>query len=1018
MLGRGSAVTLLLLCVLAWISLAAAAVSDADESKLPPSQSEKAASTQIPAAGDADRITEADRLAQEALELEKQGRQKEAIGRYQAAAGLYRPQKPESAALCLEAAGKACYELKDFGQALDLFTKAAADWRSSGNLANEARSLRRVAQMYRMIANTEQAQATAEKARAISRECGDRPGEVAACNLEAEFAYRRGDVSRAVAVLEEALPIARSTGDRKLEARVLGNMALIWNRAGDSKKALNSFLALLPIQRETGDRDGEASTLANLGMILETQGDYRQALAYDEQALAMFRELQDSKSVALVLNNLGTLLDSLGDRRESLARYREALEILRSGGDRFGEATSLNAIGSTLLDLDDVTGATGSYEQALEIYRSLRERSGEGSTLHNLGTLHARQGDYLRAVEFFEQAAKTYEEIHHQSKLALALDNLGEARTRLGESRSALACLTRAIAVRAAIGSRQGDANTLDHLMRAWVGAGNRGWAVFIGKKAVNEIQALRGNIAGLERERRQSFMKGQETTYRDLAEQLLFLRRPAEAQQVLELMKEEEQIAYLGGARLDVTSQPEPRMADLTPREQEADRLWTAALAELAPLIREEAALAIRKKRSDEEERRYQELVRDRPGRDAGLLALSEKLAAEFPLLPSDAEREFEPASSVELVNHLKRLGPGTAAVYVLVGKRHCWLLLITPAGRQVRSVAVEERELLGKIREFRGVLQNPERDPLPEARVMYQILVEPVEPLLRKEQIQTVLWALDREFRYLPVAALHDGKRYLAERFTLAILTPASRFSATAGVTRPRALAFGVTRAHGEFSALPGVAAELDAVVRRPGQAGPPGALPGEIRLDGEFTREALLEGARSGFSLLHVASHFQFRTGAEADSFLLLGDGSRLTLSELKRLEAVFAGVDLLVLSACSTAMGAEDAYGQEVEGFGVLAQRLGAQSVVASLWPVEDLSTARLMREFYRLLAGSPRMGKARALREAQLTMIKRKGSGPAGPGDASGRSGLQKKSAGPLYSHPYFWSSFTLIGSPR
>src|SRR5580700_5086954 len=122
---------------------------------------------------------------------------------------------------------------------------------------------------------------------------------------------------------------------------------------------------------------------------------------------------------------------------------------------------------------------------------------------------------------------------------------------------------------------------------------------------------------------------------------------------------------------------------------------------------------------------------------------------------------------------------------------------------------------------------------------------------------------------------------------------------------------------------------------------------------------------------YPVVHIASHFRFQPGNDTQSYLLLGDGGHLSLAELKNSANLFGGVQLLTLSACNTGMG----DGAEVEGFGALAQRQGAKAVVASLWPVADESTSRLMQEFYRIRESSAGMTKLEALREAQLRLLR-------------------------------------------
>ena len=202
----------------------------------------------------------------------------------------------------------------------------------------------------------------------------------------------------------------------------------------------------------------------------------------------------------------------------------------------------------------------------------------------------------------------------------------------------------------------------------------------------------------------------------------------------------------------------------------------------------------------------------------------------------------------------------------------------------------------------------------------------------------------------------------------------------------------------------------------------------------LDEAFTASAMQAALRQGYSLVHIASHFSFKPGNETDSFLLLGDGSHLTLAQIKSFPNLFRGVDLLTLSACDTATGSSGATGKEVEGFGVLAQRQGAKAVLASLWPVADESTQLLMREFYHQREANPNWTKAEALRQAQLELLTGRGaatkSGAKGAGAKTDRAeivagvkpqgGVNRPPFSPdpkaPFSHPAYWAPFILIGN--
>jgi CHAT domain-containing protein len=375
-----------------------------------------------------------------------------------------------------------------------------------------------------------------------------------------------------------------------------------------------------------------------------------------------------------------------------------------------------------------------------------------------------------------------------------------------------------------------------------------------------------------------------------------------------------------------------------------------------------------------------------------------------------------------------LRELGAGTVALYTLVGEEKYRVMLITPDVQIARESPIAAAELSRKVLAFRQVLQNPRLDPVPLAQELYRILVGPVAHDLQEAKAETLMWSLDGVLRYLPVAALHDGQQYMVERYRNAIFTPASQARLK---DRPSArwkgLGLGVSQAHEGFLALPAVADELSGIIREENGGSKSGVLPGTIKLDGAFTAASMLAALRQRYPVVHIASHFQFQPGNETASFLLLGDGSHLSLSQIKTLPNVFGGVDLLTLSACDTATGGAGGDGKEIEGFGVLAQRQGAKAVVATLWPVADESTKELMQTFYRLRETRPGMPKVEALRQAQLALLhgaEQEAASPETPraaqrvGDNGGdavRPRLGANSQAP-HAHPYYWAPFILIGN--
>jgi CHAT domain-containing protein len=196
--------------------------------------------------------------------------------------------------------------------------------------------------------------------------------------------------------------------------------------------------------------------------------------------------------------------------------------------------------------------------------------------------------------------------------------------------------------------------------------------------------------------------------------------------------------------------------------------------------------------------------------------------------------------------------------------------------------------------------------------------------------------------------------------------------------------------------------------------------------VLLDGAFTETALRDGLDQSFPVIHIASHFQFTPGSMDDSFLLLGDGTVMTLSQIKN-KLNFKNVELLTLSACETALGdaSTEHHGAEVEGLGAIAQQAGAKAVLATLWPVADASTAILMRELYQAHKVD-HLDKADGLRQAQLALI----HGTDVPTDSAVKAqrGLRRMQSGAAvpatfrtdpkapYAHPFYWAPFILMGN--
>jgi filamentous hemagglutinin family protein len=358
---------------------------------------------------------------------------------------------------------------------------------------------------------------------------------------------------------------------------------------------------------------------------------------------------------------------------------------------------------------------------------------------------------------------------------------------------------------------------------------------------------------------------------------------------------------------------------------------------------------------------------------------------------------------------------GNRSAIIYITALPDELELVVFPPEGHPVRKTvpAASREELLKLVAEFRDKLTNPvnrkSTNYLPLAAQLYQRLIAPIEPELQAAKIDTLLFSMDAGLRSLPVAALHDGKQFLIEKYSLALIPSVSlmdtRYQPLQG---KQVLAMGASE-FPDQKPLFAVPVELSEITQKLWQ--------GKALLNQDFTRDNLIE-QRSNYPypMIHLATHGEFNPGDISNSYIALWN-EKLRLDELRNLRLNNPPVELLVLSACRTAVGDEKAE----LGFAGFAVAAGVKTAVASLWYVSDTGTLGLMAEFYQHLANAKI--KAEALRQAQLAMIRGEVRIEKGELRQTGILGsvalpaeLLKEGSHNL-SHPYYWSGFTMIGSP-
>ncbi|MEM6501724.1 MAG: CHAT domain-containing protein [Cyanobacteria bacterium P01_C01_bin.89] len=364
------------------------------------------------------------------------------------------------------------------------------------------------------------------------------------------------------------------------------------------------------------------------------------------------------------------------------------------------------------------------------------------------------------------------------------------------------------------------------------------------------------------------------------------------------------------------------------------------------------------------------------------------------------------------------EQTGDRSALVYVMLQPTGLELVMIGPEGNPIfrRIRGVSRDDVLKTAFQFRETITNPvlRRSEVYKqpAQKLYNWIVRPLLQDLEKQNISTLLFAPDAGLRSLPFAALHDGETFLVERFSLGV-TPSINLTDTKYVDLRSApvLAMGASEFGEGLSPLPAVPVELESIAGTERTT--------EILLNDEFTVDQLRSVRdRNPAPIVHLATHGEFQSGSLDNSFIQFWGDERLTLDRLRELQFNSPQVELLILSACRTAVGDPNAE----LGFAGVSVHAGVKSTLASVWYVADAGTLALMDQFYDALGNVST--KSQSLRQAQLALLRGDVRLEAGALRTRGKrainlpaESLELLDSGTDLSHPYYWAGFTLIGSP-
>jgi CHAT domain-containing protein/Flp pilus assembly protein TadD len=834
-----------------------------------------------------------------------------------------------------------------------------------------------------------------------------------------------------------------TTQAQKAEGDRLFEQGTQYFQASKFEAAIQSWQQALTLYRSIKAFQQEGATLGNLGNAYEALGQYAKAIEYQKQWLVIARKIKDRRSEGIALDNLGNICTSLGTYTspdtfaECWEYYNQALKIfraikdIRSEGNTLGHLSLANQTTAIMYANQGKAISSGQLEdqvieydkQWLKLARATGDRQSEGRALGSLGIAYSSFGRYPEAIEYFQQSLAILREIKDRRSEGWVLGYLGIAYGTMENYTKAIEYFQQCLEISRAIKDRKSESFALSYIGRTFYYLEQPELAILFYKQSVNVSEAIRQDLRQLPIEYQSAYIKTITITYRRLADLLLAKGRILEAQQVLELLKVQELKDFDRTTRAKIDN----GKIELDPTEQTIVDKYDSFIT-FGQKIR---VCQENKPRCAD----YDDLIKLRIKAEDEYDRAVKTFETAIRVRKQDDENSFlNPKNRFSgKVQEILETQPNTALIYSLVTDDKLWLV-VASKGETLRQfeVKLSQTELNGAVVKFRQLIEQCERRTCTASdtaalntisQQLYDWLFpQPLQAELKKGNIKHLIFAPDRITRYLPMGALFDGKQYLIENYTVSTIVSAEFTNTDKPNYNPQTatvLAAGLSNAAPpNFPPLSNVPTELAAIVQSPSQRS--GIYPGLELLNQQFDFLNLQKNL-SGYTILHIATHGAFVRDQADASYILLGTGQKLPISDIKKLSDL-GKIHLVVLSACQTALAARGADGIEISNVSFSFMERGVKAVIASLWQVNDASTSLLMQQFYKNLA-TGNMTKAEALRQAQLSLLNKqltvkdaltKRGEPGGVEVVA--TGTRSLPPPPDFSHPYYWAAFILIGN--
>ncbi|WP_339376072.1 CHAT domain-containing protein [Calothrix sp. NIES-2098] len=810
---------------------------------------------------------------------------------------------------------------------------------------------------------------------------------------EGEQLYKSGNFSQAAIALQQAVRAYELQKDNIRQAAALSNLALVYQQLGSLREAENTINASLNLlgwdakeQKLTVDRQN-SEALAILAQTLEIQaglqlsvGQPEVSLTTSQQAEKLWQQLGNAEGVTHSQINQAQALRISGFYRRALDILQTVNKQLQTQPDSAMKVAALRSLGNALQLAGDFERSQQVLQQSIDIAQNLKLTEDVSIGEFSLGNTKRAKGEFPSAIAHYQKAAefapnsstKIQAQIN-QLSLLVETEKTADAKALVPIIESQLANLP---LNHSSLYASINFARTINNI------SDNKDIAQILAR-TVQQAQSLADK-------RGESYALGSLGEVYEQTQQLDAAQKLTEKALLIAQEIDASDIAYLWQWQLG-------RLLKTKGNIKSAIISYDAAVSTLQSLRSDLVAV----------NRDVQFNFRDRVEpiyRQSVELLLQEKGQGKPDL--DKVRKRIETLQIAELDNFFREAclnnqfvvldkvvdkdNPNTAIFYPIILENQLAVILKLPnrpliyknntvSRKQVEQVVMQLRKDIVQPEKTKNVKQLSEQ--------LYNWLIQPVADDLKASSVNTLVFIPDGILRNIPMSILYDGKEYLIQKYAVA-LSPGLQLFTPQALTKANfnALTGGLSQIpqHENFAPLPYVKNELNEIQEL--------GVKTTTLLDDKF-RSTILEKTinQQPYRIIHLATHGKFSSKA-TDTFILAYD-KRIYVGELDTLlksrgEKRSEPVELLVLSACETAAGDNRA----TLGLAGVAIKAGARSTLASLWNINDDSTAFFISEFYSQLT-SGKTTKSEALRQAQIKMLKSDN-----------------------YSRPSQWAPYVLVGN--